>query len=167
MKFVVLLILLIQVFGLYSASADSLKKIKLSQDSSWNPLISFVYSSQGNFIYMSGIFRAGELIGNQQSVAVPYRLAIADKLSGNILSPWQTFEFGGTHIRPEADAGFNVVIEDPANLNLVLKNLKQAQIVVARQESSAPVTHFIDLAELCETNPAVFQDADSDKKGCN
>lgn len=169
MKLLSFLFVAIQFFGISSASADynAGKKLQLVKDQSGVPLLTLVYSVKAPLAWMVGSVKQADLTGPSVVPAQNYFLGIVNKRTGETIWGWREIAVGGTHVRPDVHASFQIENVKLAEIEAISKSLKDALIVLTFDAETKKISHHIEISDVCASNPDNFQDLESSANPCN
>jgi len=80
---------------------------------------------------------------------------------------WQLADIPAKLVAPDSTQGTNIVISDPTDVASVTKSLSQLALVISLNSLIPTASVYIDVADLCVSNPELFLNVHTSASGCN
>ncbi len=142
------------------------RKIMPLKNEDGSPDISVVSSVRENLVMITFTVRGHQLVGTKVDTIGPSNIAVANEKADVLFSSWVETGLGNAYITPDSTQGFTVVVNDPAQVKSLTQSFRSAAVVLSLKKMRPAPSVYIDLGELCASNPDKFIDVDTNKKGC-
>jgi hypothetical protein len=122
-------------------------------------------------VAISFLVRGNQLVGTTASPIAPAYWAIMNKETGALITSWVDTKFGIGYISPDVEAGFSLSVEGDQAASFLsdVSNIRTMALVLSLKNPTQNLkpTVYLDLGDLCNSDPDEFSDLDQGRSGCS